>query len=194
MDTNPFLPMFHVAILSASVRTGRQSHKVALYFQRYLTENQLATTEMLDLKEFNFPLSVERLSYLPDPPENMKVFSEKIKNADAVIVVSPEYNQSMPASLKNAVDLLFNEWLHKPIGLATASSGAFGGVNALAQMQNLFLRVKAVPSSTTFPTPRVQDAFDDAGQPADRETTDKRAAAFVKELLWLAAAFQKMKA
>ena len=110
------------------------------------------------------------------------------------VVVSPEYNHSMPASLKNAVDLLYDEWFHKPVGLVTASSGQFGGMNALVQLQTLFIRVKAVPSATIFPVPRVQDAFNEAGEPTDPEATNKRAAAFVKELLWFTTAFSKMKA
>lgn len=186
--------MFHLAIISSSVRTGRKSHRVALYLHRYLTENQLATAEILDLQAYNFPISEERLAFLPNPSPEIRQFSEKIKNADAVIVVTPEYNHGLPASLKNAIDLLYDEWRRKPVGLATVSSGAFGGVNVLTLLQVIFLRVKAVPSPVYFPVPKVQEAFDEAGQPSDPTATDKRACAFVRELLWFAEAFGKMNA
>ena len=48
--------MPRISIISASVRTGRNSHRVALYFEKYLKENNLAETEMIDLMEYNFPV------------------------------------------------------------------------------------------------------------------------------------------
>jgi len=180
--------MFHIAIISGSIRIGRQSHNVAKYFNNYITENKLASTEILDLKEFNFPVLEERLSKTPNPSSEAKLFSEKIKKADAVIAVFPEYNGGYPASLKNAIDLLYDEWYHKPIGLVSVSSGAFGGITALAQTQSIFLKVKAIPVST-FPVPTVQNSFDENGKAIDKETTDKRAAAFLKEVVWFAEAF-----
>ena len=185
--------MRHVAISSSGIRTGRRSHKVALYFQRYITDNQLATVELIDLKEANLPLSEERLSFLSDPAPEITSFAEKIKKADAVLVVSPEYNHSIPAGLKNAIDLLYEEWYRKPVALATVSSGMFGGVNALTLLQVIFIRVKAIPTAEVFPVPKVKDAFDAEGNPSDKESTDKRAARFVNDLLWFAEAVAKMK-
>ena len=185
--------MFRIAIISSSIRIGRQSHKVATYFYNYITEHKLAYAEILDLKEFNFPVMEERLKYLSNPSQQVLTFSEKIKNADAVIVVSPEYNGGYPASLKNAIDIIYNEWYHKPIGIATVSSGNFGGVNAMALLQTIFLKIKAVPVSATFQAPNVQSNYDDNGNAINKEATDKRAAIFLKELLWFAEAFSKMK-
>ncbi|CAN5133056.1 NAD(P)H-dependent oxidoreductase [soil metagenome] len=184
--------MFNIVIISSSVRIGRQSHRVAKYFERYITDNNLGACEIADLKVFNFPVEEERLMYIPQPSEEAKMFSEKIKNANAVIVVAPEYNGGYSASIKNAIDLLVKEWYHKPIGLVTVSSGSFGGVNCGALLQNFFLKIKAVPVPATFPVPLVQDNFDDEGNPKDKESTDKRAAGFIKELLWFSEAFSKM--
>jgi len=47
--------MFHIAIISGSIRIGRRSQSVAKYFHNYISENKLATSEILDLREFNFP-------------------------------------------------------------------------------------------------------------------------------------------
>lgn len=186
--------MFHIAIISSSVRIGRQSHKVALYFEKYINENKLASCEILDLKEFNFPVLEERLSHTPNPGPKEKLFSEKVKNADAIIVVFPEYNGGYPASLKNAVDLLYDEWYHKPIGLASVSAGGFAGVNALSLIQTIFLKIRAVPVFPPFPVPTVQNSFDDEGNATtNKEATDKKAAALLKELLWFTEAFSKMK-
>jgi NAD(P)H-dependent FMN reductase len=185
--------MFHIAIISGSIRIGRQSHNVAKYFKNYIIENKLATTEILDLKEFNFPVLEERLSKTPEPAASSILFSEKITKADAVIVVSPEYNGGYPASLKNAIDLLYKEWYHKPIGLVSVSEGNFAGVNSLALLQTIFLKIKAVPVPGTFPVPNVQNNFDENGNAISKEATDKRAAVFLKEILWFTEAFGKMK-
>ena len=133
--------MFNIVIISGSVRIGRESHKLVLYFINYLIENKLANAEIVDLKEFNFPIFEERLSHTENPTDAQKLFSDKINKADAIIVVSPEYNGGFPASLKNAIDLLYNEWYRKPIGMVSVSNGGFAGVNSLALLQNIFLRV-----------------------------------------------------
>ncbi|HEY0030601.1 MAG TPA: NAD(P)H-dependent oxidoreductase [Bacteroidia bacterium] len=185
--------MLKIAIISASVRTGRKSPHVAMYFDKYIKENKLAESEILDLKEFNFPIFDERLMYQKNPSEKAKLFSQKIDAADAVIIVFPEYNSGYPASIKNAIDLLVKEWYHKPIGLVSVSSGGFGGVNALALLQTVLFKIKAVPVTATFPVPKVEENFDENGNAKDKEATDKRAAAFLKEVIWFAEAFNKMK-
>src|SRR5215510_7681876 len=111
--------MPHIAILSASVREGRVSHRVALYFQNYLTEKKLATVEILDLHAYNFPLFEERLKYQKDPSPQVLDFASRVANADGVIIVTPEYNGGYPAALKNVVDLLYTEWQRKPIAIST---------------------------------------------------------------------------
>ncbi len=107
--------MPHISILSSSVRNDRKSHRVALYFQNYLRENKLATTEILDLKEYNFPIFQDTLKTMQHPSEGVLDFAKKIKAADGILIVTPEYNGGYPASLKNAIDLLYEEWKHKPV-------------------------------------------------------------------------------
>jgi NAD(P)H-dependent FMN reductase len=184
--------MFKIAIISGSVRTGRKSHFVAQYFDKYIREHKLADPEILDLMEFDFPLFEERLMYQQSPSGKAKEFSAKINLANAVIIISPEYNGGYPASIKNAIDLLVKEWYHKPVGLVSVSSGNFGGVNSLALLQNVLLKIKAVPVPATFPVPKVEESFDEKGNALNKEATDKRAAAFLKEVLWFCEAFSKM--
>lgn len=185
--------MLNIAIISGSVRIGRKSHNVAKYFKTYITVNKLATVELLDLKEFNFPIMEEQLMNIANPSDSAKLFSEKVAKADAVILVSPEYNSGYPASVKNAIDLLVTEWHRKPIGIVGVSSGVFGGIHAITQLQSVFLKIRALPISAIFPVPNVQDNFDEAGNAINKESIDKRAAGFLKELLFVAEAFNKMK-
>jgi len=181
--------MKKIAIISGSIRKNRQSHKIALFFDRYITEMQLAQSEIIDLKELNFPIVEERLALTENPTQNQLLFSAKIFEADAVIIVSPEYNGSYPAALKNAIDMLGKEWLHKPVGIVTVSSGVFGGVNVNALLQILFTRLKALVVTASFPVPNVQQAFDEQGIPMDKESIYKRAESFLSEVLWFTEKF-----
>lgn len=186
--------MPHIAIISSSIRTGRQSHRVAQYFKNYLESNSLATAEVLDLAAYNFPLFEERLSYQKDPSAAALDFSAKIKAADGVLIVTPEYNGGYPASLKNAIDLLYSEWRRKPVAISTVSAGGFAGTQVITSLQFSLWKMQAWTVPAQFPVPKVQEAFDENGIPADPASTDKRAATFIGELLWCVEAGGRMAA
>ena len=181
-----------IAIISPSVRRGRNSHRVALYFKRYLEENKLASAEILDLKEYNFPLFDERLRHQPDPAPAVLQFAEKIRSASGVIIIAPEYNGGYPASLKNVIDLLTDEWRRKPVAITTVSDGSFGGTQVLTQLQFVLWKIRAWTVPAMFPVPKVMVTFDEEGTPADSEVTGKRASAFIGELMWCVEAREKM--
>ncbi|HXU27418.1 MAG TPA: NAD(P)H-dependent oxidoreductase [Bacteroidia bacterium] len=184
--------MAHISIISSSVRVGRKSHSVALYFKNYLTENNLATSEILDLMEYNFPLFDERLKYQKNPSAQALEFAEKITKSDGVIIVTPEYNGGYPASLKNVVDLLYDQWYRKPIAISTVSSSVFGGSQVITSLQFSLWKIRACTVPAMFPVPTVQNAFDEAGNATDKEATNKRADVFIKELLWYMQATKQM--
>jgi NAD(P)H-dependent FMN reductase len=174
----------HIAIISSSVRTGRKSHCVSLYFQSYLLANKLATTEILDLKEYGFPIFADTIKLQQNPSEYVLDFSHRVKSSDGIIIVTPEYNGGYPASLKNAIDLLFDEWKNKPIGIASVSSGPFGGTQALVSLQFTLWKMKAWTIPALFSAPDVENAYAENGDATDKALTDKLAAVFIKELLW----------
>jgi len=184
--------MPHIAIISSSVRIGRNSHRVALYFQNYLTENKLATAEIIDLHKYQFPLFDERLRLQPDPSPALLDYAERVTKADGIIIVTPEYNGGYPASLKNAVDVLYKEWYKKPIAISTASDGIFGGTQVITGLQWSLWKIRAWTVPAMFPVPKVQEAFDVNGVPADKAAVDKRAAVFIAELLWCIEAVKRM--
>jgi NAD(P)H-dependent FMN reductase len=176
--------MPHIAILSASVRNGRNSHRVALYFKKFIEDRNLAEVEILDLLALNFPLFHERLQYLESPSPNVLDFAQKIRLADGIIIVTPEYNGGYPASLKNVIDLLTNDWRRKPVAISTSSDGSFGGTQVITSLQFSLWKIKAWTVPAMFPVPKVNIAFSVDGKPAEPAATDKRAATFVNELLW----------
>ncbi len=182
----------NIAIISGSVRIGRNSHRIALFFKKYIEEHKLATVELLDLMEYQFPIFEERLKALKNPSTSVLEFAEKIKAADGVIIVTPEYNGGYPASLKNAIDLLYPEWKRKPIALATASNGQFGGAQVMTSLVFSLWKIGAWVVPAMYPGPKVQEAYDEHGTPTDPEATEKRAKRFLDELLWCMEANKKM--
>jgi NAD(P)H-dependent FMN reductase len=175
--------MPHISIISSSIRTGRKSHSVALYFQNFLTAHNLSSAEILDLKQYNFPLFEDTLSEQKNPSEAVLEFADKIKSSDGIIIVTPEYNGGYPASLKNAIDVLYDEWQKKPLSICTVSSGIFGGTHALVSLQFSLWKIGVWTVTNMFPVPNVEKTFDEKGNPLHKATIDKLAHVFVKELL-----------
>lgn len=175
--------MDHIVIISSSVRRERKSHRVALFFHNYLVENKLATSEIIDLKVYHFPIFEDTIKTLENPDKNVLEFAGKIHAADGIIIVTPEYNGSFPASLKNVVDLLYEEWHGKPISISTVSSGIFGGSQALISLQSILWKIGAWTVTHMFPVSSVEKTFDEKGSPHHELITNKLAASFIKELL-----------
>jgi NAD(P)H-dependent FMN reductase len=183
--------MPHIAIVSASVRTGRVSHRIALYFENFLKTKNLATAEILDLKKYQFPVFEERLKYQPNPSPDVLDFASRIKQADGVIIVTPEYNGGYPSSLKNVIDLLYDEWHRKPIAISTVSDGSFGGTQVITSLQFTLWKIRAWTVPAMFPVPNANEAFDESGVLLN-PSLEKRATNFASELLWCVTAKRKM--
>lgn len=120
-----------VAIIAGSTRPGRKSLDVANWVNDIASQRTESTFEIVDLKEHPLPLLNE-----PLPPimgaeysePHSRAWSQVISQFDAFIFVTPEYNHSLPAVLKNAIDYLFHEWTNKAVGFVTY--GSSGGVLA----------------------------------------------------------------
>jgi NAD(P)H-dependent FMN reductase len=181
-----------IILLSASVRIGRNSHRVALFFKSYLELNPLVSAEIVDLQQAQFPVFNERLKFQKDPTSQMLEFAEKIRSAEGVIIITPEYNGGYPASLKNVLDLLYDEWKRKPIAISTVSAGPFGGAQVITSLQFTLWKMQAWTVPAMFPVPKVAEAFDEFGVPSDKTGTEKRAKVFVDELLWCIEAKKRM--
>ncbi|MFN0030993.1 MAG: NADPH-dependent FMN reductase [Flavobacteriales bacterium] len=172
-----------VAIISVSIREGRRSHRVALYFKNYLAEHLLADTEIIDLRSYNFPLFTDTLKAQKDPSTFALEFGVQVNTAEAIIIVTPEYNGGMPASLKNAIDLLNDEWRNKPIGICTVSAGALGGSQVLMSLQFSLWKIGATIIASTYSVAKVQEAFSETGVPTDAIAADAYAKIFLTDLL-----------
>ncbi len=178
--------MFYIPIILGSTRRGRQSIKVARFVEARLRE--YAETELLDLLELNFPIMEERLRFRDDPPPGLPEFSEKLQRADALVIVTPEYNNGYPGVLKNALDYFYPEYRRKPFGIVTVSAGPFGGINCLAQLRQVVLALGAYPIPARMTVSRVQESFAEDGTPRD-PMYEKQIKSLFDELLWITGAF-----
>src|SRR6476661_11215978 len=117
-------------------------------------------------------------------PEAYKSVSEKMFSADAFILLTPEYNGSYSASLKNLLDH-YPKQHHKVFGIVTASPGGLGGVRAALQLQELIFALFGIGSPYMLVIPFVDKKFDADGLLLD-ENFQKSIDLFVREFVWLA--------
>jgi NAD(P)H-dependent FMN reductase len=174
----------NLLIISASVRDGRASHRVALYLQHFINQGQEAQASILDLKDKQFPLFEERFHLIKNPSSAMVDLSESIKKADGVIIVSPEYNGGYPASLKNIIDFLYQEWRRKPIAFASVSAGAFGASQVLTSLPFSLWKIGALLVPGFFQAASVEQNYTEDGKAVNESETNRRAERFVNELLY----------
>ena len=183
----------NIALIYGSVRTERQGIKAARFLYNMLQERGHGVT-LLDPKELNLPmLDYMYKEYEPGKaPENIQQAGNTLQDADAFVVLTGEYNHSLPPALKNLLDHYQTEYFFKPSGIASYSAGNFGGVRAAIQLRIILgeLGTPAVSSMLTFPV--VQELFDEHGCVQD-EKFIPRTERFIDELEFYAIALKEQR-
>lgn len=127
----------HVAIIVGSTRPGRQAESVAQWVQDLAASRHGARFEVLDIADFDLPLFDEHLPPMAAQyarPHTHR-WAAAIERFDAYVLVTPEYNHSPSAALKNALDFLYAEWNDKAV--AFVSYGMDGGVRAVEHLRQI---------------------------------------------------------
>lgn len=174
-----------VAVIVGSIRRGRNTPRLAKLVGAKLDAHPGAVADFIDLAELDLPMMEERLSHLETPPAQLVDFGRRVGAADALVIVTPEYNKGYPGVLKNAIDYLGPEYRRKPVAIATHSVGAFAGQVVLQQLRIVMINVGAVPIPAALTVPHIEQAIDENGGALD-EAFNRRAVRFVDELLWYA--------
>ena len=174
----------NTAVIYGSARRGRQGIKAARFVVRKLEERGHAVT-LVDSQEHQLPfLDMMYKEYeAGKAPEAMKTVGEILKTADGFVVVSAEYNHSIPAVLKNLLDHFQSEYLYKPSAIVTYSAGPFGGVRALVNLRAMLAELGTPSIPSAFPVSQIREAFDDDGNALDR-AYDQRIVKFLDEFEW----------
>lgn len=175
-----------VAVIAGTRRVGRESIKAA----RYVAEigRTLPNVEILfvDPAEIDLP---------PDgaPADGRNAaFSEITAKADAFFIVTPEYNHSFPGSLKRLLDSEFENYFRKPVAIAGASSGNWGGVRAVEALWPVARCMHMLSVRAELYFPRVQELFDAEGKlkPEQAESYATTTKKVYDDLLWHAKALK----
>jgi NAD(P)H-dependent FMN reductase len=171
-----------IAVLAGTTRVQRESIHAAQYiaeFGRHLPDTEII---FVDPEEFHFPGDGN------DPEGKDPRYTEITAKADAFFVVSPEYNHSFPGSLKRMMDSELGNYVHKPVALAGASNGNWGGVRAVEALVSTVREMGLVVTFADVYFPRVQDIFAEDGQMKSEftERYQKSISRAYDELLWMA--------
>jgi NAD(P)H-dependent FMN reductase len=174
-----------VLVILGSVRLGRNSERVATFVMERLAATPDVTATLADLATFNLPVMEERLGRVEPTPPGVSELGAAIAAADAIVIVSPEYNHGYPGALKNALDYYLPQFRRTPVALVTVSGGGHGGVNAWAQLVTVLTFMGAIVLPQTVAVSKVHEAFDAAGRAIDQAYV-KRMDGLIAELVWLA--------
>lgn len=167
--------MFKLAIIIGSTRTGRNADSVCNWVVPLAQSHGDFDVEVLDLREWQLPFFQETIATVGDfsnPTYSdtlVKRWNDKIKDADAYIIVTPEYNRSIPAVLKNAIDTVFFSFgfRRKPVAFVGYSLGPTAAARAVEHLSQIMIETEAVPVRTPTLIPLVTNAFDAEGQPTN---------------------------
>ena len=181
----------NTAVIYGSARSSRQGIKAARFIVRKLEERGHSVT-LIDTENYDLPLlDLMYKEYDADnAPEPMTAIAKILEAADAFVVVSGEYNHSVPAALKNLLDHFQSEYLYKPSAIVTYSAGPFGGVRALINMRAILAELGTPSIPSAFPVSAVFKAFDDDGNALDK-AYDERAVKFLDEYEWYSNAMRQ---
>ena len=173
-------PSLKILVVQGTIRKGRSS----IHPARYVTDRfrkKGHNAELFDMKNYEIPLFRNRRDAVSDPHPDVDAFGEKVEAADALVIVAPEYNHSIPGTLKNLLDHLYPEYKGTAFSYVTVSAGGFGGVRALSYLHDITLEFNAHPGPDR-PVSNVRDAFDEDGILID-ETYEDRFETFVEAVV-----------
>ncbi|MFB7598886.1 NADPH-dependent FMN reductase [Streptomyces sp. NPDC056160] len=178
--TAPRAPL-NVTLVVGSNRHGRFGPVVADWLLAHLRERPDFAVQVVDVAgTAALPTTLK-----PDPEATAALAetTPKLASADAFVVLTPEYNHSFPAGLKNLIDWHFTEWQAKPVALASYG-GLAGGLRAVEHLRQVFAELHAVTLRDTVSFYNAGGSFDDEGTLKDPTAPDAAAKLMLDRLEW----------
>jgi NAD(P)H-dependent FMN reductase len=169
----------NIPVILGTTRKGRTSEHAARFMVGQIEKRNGVKTELIDISKLPMPID--------DAGEGIKdpAFSEKMMIADALVIVTPEYNHSFPGLLKHILDSCLKEYIHKAAGIVGVSAGPFGGIRAIQDFLPVIRELGLVNIFWDVNFGNVSNVFDQSGNLLDQAfiaRTDK----FLNELIWMA--------
>jgi NAD(P)H-dependent FMN reductase len=183
-------PLKLVVILGSN-REGRFGPVVSDWFHSRVAERDDFTIDLIDVADTDLPTA---LSFSPgaEAAGELAKVSPRLADADAFVVLTPEYNHSYPAALKSLIDWHRAEWMAKPVGFV--SYGAMsGGLRAVEHLRQVFAELHAVTVRNTVSFHNAGALFDDQGRHKDPTDADAAAKMMLDQLAWWGLALREAK-
>jgi NAD(P)H-dependent FMN reductase len=168
-----------IAVLAGTTRVQRRSINAARLVAEVGRKLDGVEITFVDPTEFNFPGDGN------DPEGKDPRYTAITEKADAFFIVSPEYNHSIPGSLKRMLDSELKNYIHKPVAFAGVSDGPWGGVRAIEVINQTVRELGLVSTFTDVHFPKVPELFNDKGELLD-DKFYKRIERSYTELIWMA--------
>jgi NAD(P)H-dependent FMN reductase len=178
-----------VAVVTGSNRHGRFGPVVAEWLLGRIGERDDLVPVVVDVAEVPLPTD---LSPSPEASAVLAEVTPKLAGADAFVVLTPEYNHSFPAGLKNLIDWHYTEWRAKPVALVSYG-GVSGGLRAVEHLRQVFAELHAVTMRDTVSFHGAGAAFDEEGRPHDTAGPAAAAKVMLDQLAWWARALSEAK-
>ncbi len=168
-----------IPVILGTTRKARMSVHAARFMAEQIEKRQGVRTELIDISALPMPVD--------DAGEGIKdpAFSQKMALADALVIVTPEYNHSFPGLLKHILDSCLKEYIHKAAGIVGVSAGPFGGVRAIQDFLPVIRELGLVNIFWDVNFGDVAKVFDETGKLLDPAFI-KRSDKFLNELVWMA--------
>jgi NAD(P)H-dependent FMN reductase len=190
--------MYALQVIVGSTRPTRAADPVARWVMDRAERHGQFTPELLDLRDWPLPMFGEHfgtIGDMRDPTYSEPVvrrWNAKIREGDAFLVITPEYNHSLPAVLKNAIDSVWVSFAfrNKPIAAVAYSGGSTGGARAVEHLTQIGVETGAVPMQSSLTLGNVADAFD-AGGNLVRPLADVQLGVLLDDLAWWAGALSR---
>jgi NAD(P)H-dependent FMN reductase len=181
-----------IAIIVSSTRPTRFADVPTQWIKAQAEARDDMTVEVVDLRDHPLPFFDEVASnaWVPSQSAAAVAWQKKIAEFDGYIFVVAEYNRSITAVLKNALDQAYVEWARKPMG--AIAYGSMGGANALGHLQNIGVELQMVPTRNNVRIGggdffKVHSGFGGSGNLADIEGSILPSAkAMLDDVVWWA--------
>lgn len=174
----------YIPVMLGTAREGRRSENVAKFMVEE-TKKAGLETEIIDVRDYRIAATDKTKA-----PEQAKRLIPKISKADGLIIVSPEYNHGYPGELKMMLDLLYEEYARKPVGICGVSIGGLGGARMVEQLRQVIVELHMVSIREALYFSFVKDIFDESGNMKDPAPYKDRVKAFMDELILYAKALK----
>ncbi len=170
-------------IIIGSIREGRFGPTVAHWYLEQARAHAAFDTAVIDLADY--PLPAALAPFEQPRPDSVERLGREIDAADAVCVVTPEYNHSFPASLKHAIDHFRSPWHAKPIALVSYG-GMGGGLRAAEHLRLVFAELHALTIRDVVSFHNAWNSFGAQAPPGGLDRAAEAAAAQLRQLAWWA--------